>query len=181
VEPSRHVLDRLLPSVSVVDVPFTCVSPQKGNVKMLRIASLLAPLLIMSAPALFLQRAASAEGARLEPGHYELTILTPEMADESNRKFTVPAELLIDRNAVEVRTQGKLGNKFVLRGITNAGILKAGTTITEDSSVLSFHYLGTVESDRHVKGTFVVFIDGKEGFSGTWELNRRNTDEAPNP
>ena len=68
-----------------------------------------------------------------------------------------------------------MGNKVTLRGIARDGTIKAGMTDVEKSSIISFHYIGKVETEQQAQGKFHCFIDGKAAFAGEWVLSKKET------
>ena len=108
----------------------------------------------------------------LKVGMYDLKLLTPDMPAR-NKEITVPAEVRVENDVLEVHTQGMLGNKITLKGAMSDGKVKMGMTAIEKNSILSFHYLGTVDEKGTAKGKFFAFIDGKQAFAGEWTLSSR--------
>ena len=115
------------------------------------------------------QVTAADDGFELKSGKYELRLLTPQMA-EGKKDIILPAEIELKNGDIVIHTQGILGNKVTLRGTCEEGTIKAGMTAVEKSSILSFHYIGKVQSPQQAKGKFHCFVDGKAAFAGDWVL-----------
>ena len=120
------------------------------------------------------QDAAAGEALDLQNGKYELRLLTPQMP-EGNKDIALPAEVELKNDEIVIQTQGMLGNKVTLRGMASDGTIKAGMTEVEKSSIISFHYIGKVQTKQHAQGKFHCFIDGKAGFAGEWILSKKET------
>lgn len=115
---------------------------------------------------------AAIEAAELASGSYELRLVTPQMA-KGKQDIALPAEVEVTKQEVVIKTQGMTGNKITLRGLMNAGSIKVGVTEVEKSSILSFHYIGKVQTPQQAQGKFHCFIDGKAVFAGEWVLTKK--------
>ena len=89
------------------------------------------------------------------------------------KNIALPAEVQLENGKIVVQTQGMMGNKVTLRGMATGGTIKAGITDVEGSSIMSFHYIGKVQTEQQAKGTFYCFIDGKAAFAGEWNLSKK--------
>ncbi len=118
------------------------------------------------------QVAAAEATVEMQNGKYELRLLTSQMA-KGKKDIALPAEVEVKDDQIVIQTQGMLGNKVTLKGMVSEGTIKVGVTELERSSILSFHYLGTIESRKEAKGTFHCFIDGKAAFAGEWVLTKK--------
>lgn len=121
---------------------------------------------------LLAQEAAADETLDLQNGEYELRLLTPQMA-AGKKDIVLPAEVELNNDEIVIQTQGMMGNKVTLRGMASDGTIKAGMTDIEGSSLMSFHYIGKVQTKQQAKGTFHCFIDGKAAFTGEWVLSKK--------
>ena len=120
------------------------------------------------------QEAAAGEALELWNGKYELRLLTPQMA-AGKKDITLPAEVELKNDEIVIQTQGMTGNKVTLRGMASDGTIKAGVTDMEKSSIISFHYIGKVQTKQQAQGKFHCFIDGKVAFAGEWVLSKKET------
>ena len=123
--------------------------------------------------ALFLpQDEKESKGKTLESGQYDLRLITPKMA-KGRKDVTLPARVEKVKKEFIIHTQGMTGNKITLRGIEDKGKIKVGMTSVERGTLISFHYVGKVETSAKASGAFHCFGDGKAVFSGTWVLTKK--------
>ena len=120
------------------------------------------------------QAATAGEALDLQNGKYELRLLNPQMA-EGKKDITLPAKIELKNGEIVIQTQGMMGNEITLRGMASDGRIKAGMTDVERSSIISFHYIGKVQTKQQAKGEFHCFIDGKAAFAGEWVLSKKKT------
>ncbi|MBI1247250.1 hypothetical protein GC197_05320 [bacterium] len=138
----------------------------------------LAALIVLSSAAIGQAQVVNLQKVpQLEPGRYDLKLITPVMP-KKNREITLPAQVTTIDDEVVVYTQGMSGNKIVLKGSMLKGEMKVGMTAIEKGEIISFHYVGVVKSDQLAEGEFYVFVDGKLGFSGEWSLKKSPPEKA---
>jgi hypothetical protein len=107
----------------------------------------------------------------LESGKYDFRLIIPQMA-KGKDDITLPAELELTTKGLVIKTHGMMGNKVTLKGILQRGNLKVGITDTERDNIISFHFIGKVNTKRNAQGKVYGFIDGKVAFDGDWILTK---------
>ena len=106
----------------------------------------------------------------LSNGEYELILQVKEMPKDK-KEVTLPAKLEIDQTNITIKTQGMMGNKIILKGTIEKSEIKFGMTSMERENIISFHYVGQIETLAKAKGDIFCFINGKQAFTGKWSLN----------
>ena len=112
------------------------------------------------------------EGKILDSGNYDLRLMTPKMA-KGKKDVSLPAKVERVKKEFIIHLQGMAGNKITLRGIEDKGKIKVGMTAVERGTLISFHYVGKVETSAKASGVFHCFGDGETLFSGTWVLAKQ--------
>jgi len=114
--------------------------------------------------------------ASLENGSYVLRILVPKMA-EGKRDITLPAVVGVAKGKLQIKSQGLMGNKFILNGILQDGSIKVGMTDIERQDIISFHFIGNVASQTSADGKLYCFVNDKPGFDGRWVLTKKTKED----
>ena len=110
--------------------------------------------------------------AVLENGHYDMSLTVKGMV-RGKDDVTLPAHVNVEKGKINIKTHGMLGNKFTLSGLVENGDVKVGMTDTEKGNILSFHYVGKIDSETKAHGTLFCFADGVAVFSGQWTLTKK--------
>lgn len=71
-----------------------------------------------------------------------------------------------------------MGNKISLSGILKNGNMKFGMTDTERENIISFHYIGKVDTKKKAHGKIFCFVNGKAAFSGDWILTKKKDESG---
>lgn len=114
---------------------------------------------------------------RLREGKYELWADVPGPAPVSHNMHNLvfPAVLTIHRHdGIIIKTQAANDTApQEYRGTMVDGIAKFGLTGMEKGNIIvTFHFLGQIQSDASASGTLHCFIDGNKVYDGVWKLRR---------
>lgn len=113
------------------------------------------------------------ETVKLSEGKYTLNLLIEEMP-ESKQNTTLPAEIIFGKDKkIIIHSQGMAGNKIKLEGEQKKNKILFGLTGVEESTLITFHFLGTVKKSDEAAGSLYCFKNGKAIFSGEWSLKKK--------
>lgn len=151
---------------------------KKGESKVMKIfiGCFVVGLLMVGVGALA-QDARESNTVILENGKYNFRLIIKEMA-KGKDDITLPAEFELKKEDLLIKTQGMMGNKITLSGILKNGNMKFGMTDTERENIISFHYIGKVDTKKKAHGKIFCFVDGKAAFGGDWILTKKKDESG---